>query len=100
VTTAPHRLELGSKQRRVLLAAELYTRKHGKPPTWSELLAIVGVPRFMLVSVLRGLRARGAVTFDDEMPRSLRVTRAGLRSALNGPCDANPPARSDREGAA
>jgi hypothetical protein len=99
VTAAARRLELGSKQRRVILAAELYTRKHGRAPSWGELVRIVGVPRFMLVSVLRGLRRSGAVTFGDESPRSLRITEAGLRAALDGPRGANTPARPSREGA-
>jgi hypothetical protein len=76
--------ELGAKQRRLLVVVELYVRRHGQPPTWRELRALVGVGELPLVHLMRSLRDRGAVTFD-ESPRSLRVTPHGLRAALTPP---------------
>ena len=66
------------KRRRVLVYVALYLREHGRPPTWSEIRAAVGVSRFALVALMRSMRADGFVTYADDVPGDLRVTAAGL----------------------
>ena len=69
------------KRRRILLYVALYVREHGRPPSWSEIRAAVGLSRFRLVTLMASMRADGFITYDDDVPGDLRVTAAGLTFA-------------------
>jgi DNA-binding MarR family transcriptional regulator len=73
----------GMVQRRILLAAELFYRRHGQAATWAELRRMLGLSRMEISGRVRSLERNGLVTFSEE-PRSLRVTAQGLELALNG----------------
>jgi hypothetical protein len=70
-------------QRRLLLAAELFYRRHGQAPTWGELRLMLDLSQTEVSGRVRSLERNGLVTFTKE-PRSLRVTNEGLAAALNG----------------
>jgi hypothetical protein len=72
----------GKAQRRLLLAAELYHRRHGHGPLWRELAAELGLGKTAF-ALRVALHRQGLVAYTEE-PRSLRVTPAGLRATLDG----------------
>jgi DNA-binding IclR family transcriptional regulator len=73
----------GKQQRRLLLAAELYRRRHGHGPLWRELAAELGLGKAAFALRVQALHEQGLVAYTEE-PRSLRVTPEGLAAALNG----------------
>ena len=72
------------QQRRLLLAAELYRRRHGHGPLWRELAAELGLGKTAFALRVQALQARGLVTYVVDEPRSLRVTAEGLAAAVDG----------------
>lgn len=74
-------VSLGVKQSAVIFVAELYWREHGQAATWDEIRRAVDCPRFVLVSIMRGLERDGFVSFD-ESPRSLSVPPDAVRAAV------------------
>jgi RIO-like serine/threonine protein kinase len=75
---------LGKTQRRILIAAELYRRKHGHAPLWRELRCTLGLTKAELPARMRALRKQGLLTYTTDEPRSLRVTPEGIAAALDG----------------
>lgn len=73
------------EQRKVLLAALVYERQHGQPATWGQLRAAAGIRSARDFNwLMLGMRKRGLVSFEVDVERSLRVTDAGARAALEG----------------
>ena len=73
----------GKQQRRLLLAAELYRRRHGHGPLWRELAAELGLGKTAFALRVQALHRQGLVAYTEE-PLSLRVTPQGLVAAVNG----------------
>lgn len=51
-----------------------YTRQYGEPPTRAEVAEHFSVALGTTYSDLQALKAAGRITWDDNRPRSLRVT--------------------------
>ncbi len=73
---------LGTTERKVILAAALYQSKHGEAPTWTELHRITKTGRSKIRFVIVGLRKKGLVTYDDGVPRSLKVRPEAVALAV------------------
>lgn len=67
---------LTDRQREVLCAIDKLTAQHGYPPTYRELLVVLGIRSpHALVCHLRALKRKSAVTWQPYSPRTLRVVR-------------------------
>jgi hypothetical protein len=74
-------VKLPPAERKLLIAAELYWREHGRGPTWLELRRGLGLSQDEITAMVWTLQWNRLVTFSRE-PRSLRTTPKGLAAAL------------------
>ncbi len=72
---------LGPSSRKTVIFVELYSRRHGRSPTWREVRVALGFDPVKAARLLEGLEHKGLIAYTHEA-RSLRVTSAGLRQAL------------------
>jgi len=74
-------LELGRKERSVVVVVALYRREHGRGPSYSQLSRELGLDREKGAYLIRRLERDGFLVSTHE-PNSLDVTPDGLRAAL------------------
>ncbi len=72
---------LGPSSRKTLIFIEIYTRRHGRPPTWRELRAALDFDPVKAARLLEGLEQKGLIAYSHQ-ERSLRVTTRGLAAAV------------------
>jgi hypothetical protein len=72
---------LGRTERKIILVAELY-RRRGAVPTWTELQRAAGMDRLRFFYVMKGLRKKGLVDYQDNVQGSLRVRSEAVALAL------------------
>lgn len=70
---------LTARQREVVATIGQLTAARGYPPTYSELATALGVTKTAVFESLRGLAAKGALTYVPQSARTLRLVEGGPR---------------------
>lgn len=70
---------LTPRQREVVATIARLTASAGYAPTYSELATALGVTKTAVFESLRGLAAKGALTYVPQSPRTLRLVEGGPR---------------------
>jgi repressor LexA len=66
---------LSQRQAEIYRFIKTYRTEHGIPPTFREIAAAVELSLSTVTAHIQALRDKGAVTWDDRIPRSIRVVK-------------------------
>jgi hypothetical protein len=81
---APLGAELPVTGRRLLIAVELYRRKHGRSPSWFEMRQALGLDWYEMTQVAWELRRNGLLYFSQSRAASGQRLRACVRRSGRG----------------
>lgn len=73
---------MSKTERKTVLLVALLWKTHDRAPTWAEVRSRLGVDECRFSFLMRGLRTKGYVTFEDDVPGSLRVSHEAVQAAL------------------